>query len=91
MCSTVPARLAALTTVPAKLCGLEQSLGSIEKGKRANLTVVDGKGYFDAEAKVRSVWIDGRVYLMPVAEEKETKKTESAKSDASRAGKALHP
>jgi adenine deaminase len=54
--------LAALTTVPAKLCGVEKQLGTIEKGKIANLTVVDGKGYFDADDKVRDVWIDGRVY-----------------------------
>ncbi len=51
--------LAALTTIPAKLCGVVDRLGTIEKGKIANLTVVEGTGYFDAEAKVRQVWIDG--------------------------------
>jgi len=51
--------LAALTTVPAKLCGVADQLGTIEKGKIANLTVVEGAGYFDADAKVRQVWIDG--------------------------------
>ena len=75
--------LAALTTVPANLCGLDTLLGSIEPGKRANLTVVDGKGYFDADAKVRSVWIDGRVYLMPV-EEKKTRTTPKPKTDATK-------
>ncbi len=54
--------LAALTTVPAKLCGLSGRLGTIEKGKIANLTVVEGAGYFDAEAKVKQVWIDGVVF-----------------------------
>ncbi|MEN9575532.1 MAG: hypothetical protein RL514_3387 [Verrucomicrobiota bacterium] len=54
--------LAALTTVPAKLCGLSDRLGTIEKGKIANLTVVEGAGYFDAEAKVKQVWIDGVVF-----------------------------
>ena len=39
--------LAALTTVPARLCGMDNLLGTIETGKSANLTVVDGKGYFD--------------------------------------------
>lgn len=62
--------LAALTTVPAKLCGVESQLGTIEVGKIANLTVVDGKGYFDPEAKVRQVWIDGRVYRTPADEPK---------------------
>ena len=53
--------LAALTTVPAKLCGLDTRLGTIAPGKIANLTVVEGS-YFDPEKKVREVWIDGRVY-----------------------------
>ena len=39
----------------------------------ANLTVVDGKGYFDEEAKVKSVWIDGRFYRIPEEEEKDKK------------------
>jgi imidazolonepropionase-like amidohydrolase len=60
--------LAALTTVPAKLCGVQQSLGTIEAGKMANLTVVSGKGYFDPEAKVKEVWIDGRFYRTETGE-----------------------
>ena len=60
--------LAALTTVPAKLCGVQNLLGAIAPGKLANLTVVDGGSYFDPEAKVREVWIDGRIYRAPVAE-----------------------
>src|SRR6185295_13253280 len=35
--------LSALTTWPAKLCGVENQMGTIEAGKLANLTVVDGK------------------------------------------------
>ena len=54
--------LAALTTVPAKLCGVADRLGTIEKGKIANLTVVEGAGYFDTDAKVKQVWIDGQVF-----------------------------
>ena len=70
--------LAALTTVPAKLCGMDKQLGTIEAGKIANLTIVDGKGYFDAEGKVREVWVDGRNYF--VAAGKEAKK-DGAKPD----------
>ena len=51
--------LAALTTVPARLCGVESQLGTIEAGKLANLTVVEGTSYFDTSASVREVWIDG--------------------------------
>ena len=52
----------------------------------ANLTVVDGKGYFDADAKVNSVWIDGRFYRLPVEADKDKsesngKKNASAKPD----------
>jgi imidazolonepropionase-like amidohydrolase len=57
--------LAALTTVPARLCGVESQLGTIEAGKLANLTVVEGPSYFDPAAKVREVWIDGRIHRVP--------------------------
>jgi len=70
--------LAALTIVPARLCGLENLLGTIEPGRQANLTVVDGKGYFDPEAKVSAVWIDGRVYRIPAEEDKEKDKDKDA-------------
>jgi imidazolonepropionase-like amidohydrolase len=68
--------LAALTTVPAKLCGVESQLGTIETGKLANLTVVEGGSYFDSEAKVREVWIDGRIYRAPGEEPKPGKAEE---------------
>ncbi|HVR35363.1 MAG TPA: amidohydrolase family protein [Methylomirabilota bacterium] len=54
--------LAALTTIPARLCGVEDQMGTIEAGKLANLTVVTGESYFDPEAKIREVWIEGRLY-----------------------------
>lgn len=60
--------LAALTIVPARLCGVESLLGTIEPGKIANLTVVDGNGYFDPEAKVRAVWVDGRPHWLEPGE-----------------------
>ncbi|MDW8308436.1 MAG: amidohydrolase family protein [Verrucomicrobiales bacterium] len=61
--------LAALTTVPARLCGVESLLGTIEPGKIANLTIVDGPGYFDPEARVRAVWVDGRPHFVELTEE----------------------
>ncbi len=69
--------LAALTTIPAKLCGVEKQLGTIEPGKIANLTIVDGGGYFDSESRVREVWVDGRNYHVQSAKE-EPKKDEPA-------------
>jgi imidazolonepropionase-like amidohydrolase len=73
--------LAALTTVPAKLCGVQDRLGTIEAGKQAFITVVDGKGYFEPEAKVREVWIDGKIYRAPAEEPK------SGKADETKAAK----
>lgn len=51
--------LAGLTTIPAKLFGLEDRLGSVEVGKMANLVVVEGDLFTD-KPKLREVWIDGK-------------------------------
>ena len=78
--------LAALTTVPAQLCGVDVQLGTIEAGKIANLTVVEGASYFDADAKVREVWIDGRVQPASGAGPRFTEKAKSPpKADAAKA------
>ena len=57
--------LAALTTVPAKLCGMENQLGTIAPGKLANLTIVAGTNYFAGDAKISAVWIDGKYFPSP--------------------------
>jgi imidazolonepropionase-like amidohydrolase len=72
--------LAALTTIPAKLCGVDSELGTIEAGKLANLTVVEGDSYFNPEKKVREVWIDGRIYRVPPEEPKPGKADETKSS-----------
>ncbi len=51
--------LKALTIYPAEIFGLSQQLGSVEKGKIANLIVVSGD-LFDKNTKVRHVFVDGR-------------------------------
>ena len=75
--------LAALTTVPAKICGVEMDLGTIEKGKLANLTVVDGS-YFDPKSRVRDVWVNGRPFRITpaVSQTDEDKKDETDKKAA---------
>ncbi len=35
-------------------------MGTIEAGKIANLTVIEGEQLFDEKVKLREVWIDGR-------------------------------
>jgi imidazolonepropionase-like amidohydrolase len=51
--------LAAITTVPAKMLGLDGRLGTIEPGRIANLTVTRGDLF---AGKVREVWVDGDRY-----------------------------
>jgi imidazolonepropionase-like amidohydrolase len=80
--------LAALTTVPAKLCRVESQLGTIEVGKLANLAVVEGNSYFNPTNKVREVWIDGRIYRGP-AQEPKAAKTED--KPASKTASAQEP
>jgi len=54
------AALAALTTTPAAMLGYGERLGTVEAGKIANLTVIEGEQLFDEKVKLREVWIDGR-------------------------------
>jgi hypothetical protein len=49
----------ALTIVPARLIGIEKEAGSIEKGKRADLVVLDDEP-FSATARVIQVLVDGK-------------------------------
>ena len=53
--------LAALTTTPAEWLGLENTHGTIQEGKVANLVVSEGD-LFTEEATVRDVWVHGQVY-----------------------------
>ena len=53
--------LAALTTTPATLLGLENELGRIQVGGRANLVVMSASP-FTEDAKVLDVWVDGGRY-----------------------------
>ena len=55
------AALAGLTTIPAELCQLSESMGTLSPGKLANLIVVEGD-YFDPEARIEATWVLGRRY-----------------------------
>jgi imidazolonepropionase-like amidohydrolase len=76
--------LAALTTRPAEWSGVADQLGTIAPGRLANLTVVRGS-YFDPEAQVSEVWIEGVHYPLtdpaakppgPVKKEEDKKSAE---------------
>ena len=53
--------LAALTTVPAGILGIEKTHGTIAVGKAANLVVAEGD-LFTEEATIRDVWVQGARY-----------------------------
>ena len=55
------AALAALTTTPAKLVGMENQLGSVAAGKIANLVVTDGD-LFDEKTQILDTWVAGVRY-----------------------------
>lgn len=71
------AALAALTTNPASMLGISKMAGTVENGKMANL-VISSKPYFEKDAKVRYVVIEGVLYEY---EEKEAKKADPATVD----------
>lgn len=56
--------LRAATLTPARIFGIDRQLGSIERGKIANLVVSD-KPLFDKDAKVTRVFVDGREIRIP--------------------------
>jgi hypothetical protein len=74
--------LASLTTVPAKMLGLSEMLGTLEKGKIANLVITD-KPYFSEESNVRYVFVDGTPFEY---EAKKAKKKGDANATVAVAG-----
>ncbi len=58
---TEDAALAALTTSPAQLLGLSNTMGTVDAGKIANLVISD-KPYFDEKSNVKMVFVDGKLY-----------------------------
>jgi hypothetical protein len=55
------AALKALTVNPAKIYGVDNRLGTLEKGKIANLIAVNGE-LFDDKSKVQFVMVDGKKF-----------------------------
>ncbi len=69
----------ALTETPAKLAGVSSQLGTLERGKIANLVIVHGSTYFQEDNPIHSVWVEGRLFEMDL---KGTDKKQSADEDA---------
>lgn len=84
----VDAALAALTTTPAKLFGLDATHGTIDKGKTANLTVLTAP-LGDKKAKVRFLIADGYKFefdVKPADDKKKDEKKEEKKEEVRPAG-----
>lgn len=77
--------LAALTTVPARFCGVEALVGTLAPGKIANLTLCDSKGYFDPEGKILAVWVEGHPYDVTPASDDAVQAAAKPKSDDDKA------
>jgi len=57
------AALRALTLSPAEIFGVSDRIGSVEKGKIANLIVTDGD-LFNEKTKIKFVFVDGRRFTV---------------------------
>jgi len=66
------AALAAVTTTPAELLGLDRTLGSIEPGKAAHVVIAEG-GPFDFSPRVRTVFADGIRFDVDTDDDKPSK------------------
>lgn len=53
--------LASLTTVPAELFGMTNQVGTIEKGKLANLAIFD-RAFVEEDSRVEECWVAGVRY-----------------------------
>ncbi|MBK8887681.1 MAG: amidohydrolase family protein [Saprospiraceae bacterium] len=72
------AALAALTTNPAQILGINNVSGTVEKGKIANLIITD-KPYFNEKSAVKYTFVDGRKYEYQGKKKQENKPTEAGK------------
>ena len=55
--------LEALTTVPAKLLGKSNEIGTLQKGSYANFLVTSGK-IFDSKTKIYENWVQGNKHVI---------------------------
>lgn len=76
---TADQALRAVTITPARIFGIDRQLGTLERGKIANLVVSD-KPLFEKTSKVTRVFIDGREMHLP-ADDKKAAATPAAPID----------
>lgn len=66
--------LLATTLSPARIFGVDRQLGTLERGKIANVIVTD-RPLFDADSKVTRVYVDGREIRLPASDKEDEEKT----------------
>jgi len=74
---TADQALAALTTQPARLLGIEKNAGTIEVGKMGNV-IVSNKPIFDKDAAIKYMIVEGDLYEYDLKEKKKKDKKSSA-------------
>ena len=60
--------LQSLTTIPAKMLGIEEEYGLLKKGMKANFIICE-KELFDKDSKILENWVQGNSYLINEKEE----------------------
>jgi imidazolonepropionase-like amidohydrolase len=61
--------LRAITLWPARIFGVDRQLGSLDRGKIANVVISD-KPIFDKESKVTRLFVDGREVRLPAPDKR---------------------
>ncbi|MEY3842886.1 MAG: hypothetical protein RIR80_457, partial [Bacteroidota bacterium] len=67
--------LSALTETPAAVFGINDQVGSLKKGMRANFIICSGNIFKDESATILSTWIDGKSYAINQANENDIRGT----------------
>jgi len=73
--------LAALTTNPAQMLGIDQVTGTVESGKLANL-LVSTAPVFEKDAQIKMMFVDGDKYEYDTKDKKEASKATASTGDA---------
>ena len=78
--------LAALTTIPAGIFGVDDVMGTVTAGKMANV-FVSNKPYFEKDSKVKYVFVEGNMYEYEIKDTKKKKKGDSDEAPVEIGGK----
>lgn len=73
--------LAALTTNPASMLGIDKVTGSVETGKMANL-LVSTAPYFTKDSQIKMMFVDGTKHVYEIKEKKKKKEGEATEEAA---------